>query len=69
MTPAAYKLLVLAIAIVQLVLASIVAKADVFALGPVAITTLGIASAALTLIANYLPSIFGSEPPQKPPPA
>ena len=57
-----YKVLVLVIALAQLVLASVVGSAEVFKLGAVAVTTLGIASAAMTLVANYLPSLFGEAP-------
>ena len=57
-----YKILVLAIAALQLILASVVQSADVFHIGAAAVTTLGIASAVLTLVANYLPSIFNSDP-------
>jgi hypothetical protein len=59
------QLIVLAIAVVQLVLASLIGQAEIFKLGAIAVTTLGIASAALTLVANYLPSVFG-EPPTPP---
>lgn len=57
-----FKVIVVAIALAQLMLAQLVANAEIFKLGPVAVTTLGIVSASLTLLANYLPGLFGDAP-------
>lgn len=53
--------LVLAIAIVQLYLVAFVDNASVFGLGDGTKVLLGVTVSALTLVANKLPSIFGSD--------
>ena len=54
--------LLLGIAVLQLYLGAFVDHANSFGLGPGAALILGVTSAALTLISNALPSIFGTEP-------